>query len=1300
MPFFGITLQCGLRLLAQRGGDCLRRLLVVALALVPAWAGAPHKVTLQLKWTHQFQFAGYYAAQAKGFYAAAGLDVTLVEAGPQRLPLPVVESGQAEFGVSDMEVFRAYLEGRPLVNLGVVFQHSPTVVLALRGSGIRRPSDLTGRTVMFQGGQGKVETRAMLASEGLRMDALREVPHSWNLDDLVSGRVDALSAYATNEPFLLNRRGVEVVELRPIDYGVDFYGDLLFSTRAFVQSHPEVAQAFRRASFQGWDYAMAHPEELVDYILTLPGVAERGITREKLQFEAALMRNLVLPGLVDLGHVNPGRLRRIAEVIQQQGFLKFQNDPEEFVYLPPEPTLHVWRRLLRDAAPVILTVVVVVGIWIIHLRYTVKARTLALKRQNDLFESLLKMLPVGVFMVEAPSGRPLVANEAACDLLGRGILPDASRSNLAEVYKAYRADNGEPYPPEAMPILRGMQGETSHVDDLIVERPDGTRTLLEIFGSPVRDSQGQIWASLVSFMDISQRKRAEAALRASREQFAKAFAISPDAINITRLSDGVYVAVNEGFTQITGYSSKEVVGHASTSAVCPLWVNPEDRARMVAGLREQGEVTGLEAPFRLKDGRIITGLMSAKILDIGGEPHVLSITRDITERKRLEQAQLFLAEAGWLATGEDFFNALARFLAEHLGVDYVCIDRLLGDALEAETLAIWFDGQFELNCAYALKDTPCGDVVGRRICHFPSGVRHQFPKDQVLQDMVAESYLGATLWGAQGQPIGLIALIGRRPMTEARLAESTLALVAVRAAGELERREAESALRARDEEYRRLVGDMQVGVLLQGPKAEILLSNPMALELLGLTEDQILGKTSFDPVWNVIHPDGSPYPGADHPVPQAIATRKPVRKAIMGVFRPTTGERIWLSVDAEPQLTADGTVRQVVCTFVDITNLKHAEEEKVRLQARLLQAQKMESLGSLAGGVAHDMNNVLGAILGLASASSHTLAPEEPARRAFETISKAAVRGGEMVKRLLRFAHQSPAEARELDLNAILREEMHLLEHTTLAKVHLVEDLAPNLWTIQGDVSALTHAVMNLCVNAVDAMSEGGTLTLRTRNGEDNSVEVVVEDNGCGMTRDVLDRALDPFFTTKEQGKGTGLGLSMVYSTVKAHHGELELESESGKGTRVRLRFPASPASAGNALVPSVSKVEPASQALHVLLVDDDELIRTSMEAVLEVLGHRVITASSGEQALLLLAEGVHPDVVILDMNMPGLGGAGTLPRLRAIHPELPVLLATGRADHNAMGLVAGHAKVTLLSKPFTTEDLRAYLDALPRRGV
>jgi two-component system sensor histidine kinase EvgS len=406
--------------------------------------------------------------------------------------------------------------------------------------------------------------------------------------------------------------------------------------------------------------------------------------------------------------------------------------------------------------------------------------------------------------------------------------------------------------------------------------------------------------------------------------------------------------------------------------------------------------------------------------------------------------------------------------------------------------------------------------------------------------------------------------------------------------------------------------------------------------------------------------------------------------------RAASGQLFWVEVNMRrADLEQQG---RLVVAVRDITDRKRAESEHLELSAQLNQSQKLESLGSLAGGVAHDMNNVLGAILGLASANLEQHPPGSAARQAFGTIAKAAVRGGKLVKGLLGFARQSPAEQRELDMNAVLLEEIHLLERTTLASVHLDLELAPDLRPILGDPGALTHAFMNLCVNAVDAMAGSGRLLLRTRNLDSDWIEVLVEDSGCGMSSAVLAKAMDPFFTTKALGKGTGLGLSMVYSTVKAHGGRLDIQSEPGHGTRVRASFPVCASAPSLALAAAGAVPDCPRSGLEVLLVDDDELVQAAVGSMLELLGHRVTLAPSGEAALAAIEGGYLPERVILDMNMPGIGGAGTLPRLRALLPSVPVLIATGRPDQTVLDLMAAYPLVTLLPKPFGVEDLIPHL--------
>ncbi len=506
-----------------------------------------------------------------------------------------------------------------------------------------------------------------------------------------------------------------------------------------------------------------------------------------------------------------------------------------------------------------------------------------------------------------------------------------------------------------------------------------------------------------------------------------------------------------------------------------------------------------------------------------------------------------------------------------------------------------------------------------------------------------------------------------------------------RLAVEIKQRKAtEVALRESKEELSRYFDASLDMLCIADHSGRFLRLNPEWERALGYTVAELEGRLCLD----FVHPDDQ---GKTSDALSRLARLEDISHFVNRYLH-KDGSFRWI----EWRSSAVGKL--VYGTARDITERRRAEEEMQGLQAHLAQSQKMESLGSLASGVAHDMNNVLGAVLGLASANVNAQPPGSACRQALETIIKASEHGGQMVKSLLHFARQTVAEKQHVDLNEILKEEVRILERTILSDVRIELDLVSDLRPTVGDASALTHAVMNLCVNAVDAMPEKGILTFRTRNVDEEWIEVQVADTGVGMSKEVLARAMDPFYTTKEAGKGTGLGLSLVYSTVKAHGGKVEIQSHPGQGTSVRLRFPAhAPAvPAGQPVVPASPPASQLAQSVfNVLVVDDNDLIQTSTRMLLEALKHSVTVTHSGEEALQVLDAGLPADLVILDMNMPGLGGPGTLPRLRALRATLPVLLSTGRADQTALNLVESDPYTTLLPKPYSLKDLKNKIGAV-----
>jgi len=744
-------------------------------------------------------------------------------------------------------------------------------------------------------------------------------------------------------------------------------------------------------------------------------------------------------------------------------------------------------------------------------------------------------------------------------------------------------------------------------------------------------------------------------LQASEEKFSRAFHASPDSVNINRLADGVYLDVNEGFTRMTGYTAEEVLGRSSLPGDLAIWVDGADRGRLREALEREGRVQDLEARFRRKDGTLLTGLMSASLIQVQGEPCVLTITRDITERIRLEEerreayqlsAQIIRsAREGVILYGTDLrYQIWNPFMEQLTG--------LPAEAVLGRHPRDLFPFLEEGDLLERLEETLTGQ--GTTTLDFPYWIPATGRSGWA-------SHTNAPLFNTRGEIIGVIGMV--RDITERqRIEEAT--------------RET-----ARRLELATTSGNLGVWELDLADGTQVW--NERMFELYGLEPRATHPDHAY---WcaHIVHPDD--LQAANAAIQEALAGLRPYDLEFRVVLPDGTVRHI--KSNGHVQRDAAGKAVRVIGMNRDRTAEVLAEAERRRLLMDLQHADKMESLGRLAGGVAHDINNVLAAIMGMASVLRETSPDEETRAGALDTITLACVRGRDVVRSLLHFSRKDLDSVAQVDLNVIAKEMVQLLAHSTLNRVQLTTDFQEPLALILGDGGALSHALINLCVNAVDAMPGGGSLVLRTRNLDPAWVQIEVEDAGAGMTPEVREQALNPFFTTKPQGKGTGLGLSMVYSTVKAHRGHLEIQSEPGRGTRITLKFPVSEAR-GPAPAPAPVTAAAAPRALTVLLVDDDELIRSSTRALLDALGCATVAVSSGEAALEWLQSGAIPDVVVLDLNMPGLGGAGTLARLRAEHPALPVLIATGRTDQAAMDLVERYPGVSMLAKPFSLGELK-----------
>ncbi len=407
------------------------------------------------------------------------------------------------------------------------------------------------------------------------------------------------------------------------------------------------------------------------------------------------------------------------------------------------------------------------------------------------------------------------------------------------------------------------------------------------------------------------------------------------------------------------------------------------------------------------------------------------------------------------------------------------------------------------------------------------------------------------------------------------------------------------------------------------------------------------------------------------------------------VVRPDGTVR-WVNDRGFPVKDATGGVSRYVGTVVDITDLRVAEESLRKTEEQLRSAQKMEAVGRLAGGVSHDFNNLLTAIMGYSELILHRLDPRDPLRRDLEEIRKAGERASSLTRQLLVFSRRETVAPQVLDPNAVIADMEKMVRRLIGEDIELRVQLDRSLGRAKIDKGYLEQVVLNLCVNARDAMPRGGKLSVETSNVERNGaphVRLSVTDTGCGMGDDVLVHLFEPFFTTKELGKGTGLGLSTVYGIVRGAGGEIAVESEVGRGSSFIVLLPTV---AGDVSSPVGASAGPIPRGAEtILLVEDDEMVRNLSLRVLEMSGYRVLVAKNGGEALLICEQhGGQIDLVVTDVVMPMMSGPELAARLEKARPKLRVLFCSGYtsgAIQHAEALGSGKA---FIQKPFTPQAL------------
>ena len=879
------------------------------------------------------------------------------------------------------------------------------------------------------------------------------------------------------------------------------------------------------------------------------------------------------------------------------------------------------------------------------------------KKYRNIFENTL----VGIYQ-STLDGRYFSANPAIAKMYGYET-PETFMSGITNIGNQLYVNPSDR--ERCMQVLK----ESDRLESFEVQtrRRDGSLMWNLINSRPVRDEDGKIKYIEGVIIDSTKLKQTEEALRSSQERFSKAFHSSPAPMVISTLTDGRFIDANRRFLDMLEYNQDELIG--STSEELRILGNPEQRHFAVTWLQQNGSIREKPIRFRTKQGGCRDVMWSAEIITIDSSQYMLSLIYDITERKQAENA---------LREGERRY----RSLFENMLSGYAYCKMIYDEGSPQDFIYL------EVNSAFG-KLTGLENVIDKKVSEVIPGIRESNPELLKIYGRVAitgeaetfETYL---------EPLAIwFSVSVYSPEKEYFISVFD---------NITERKLAAEELRRYSEEISDLYNNAPCGYHSLDAVGTFLRVNNTELSWLGYTRDEFVGRENIS------------------------ALMTPESRGVFQRNYPLFKERGWIK-DAEYQLIRkDGTILPVIlnatairdsegnflqsrASLFDNTERNQAEEARKELEERLQRAEKMESLGMLAGGVAHDLNNVLGILIGYSELIAEEIDESSSIRPHVKYIKQGGERAAAIVQDLLTLARRGVQTKEVVNLNAVITDAEKSPELEKILSFHpgvrIATKLDADLLYIEGSPVHLSKTLMNLISNAAEAMKAGGLLTVTTCNEyldrpihgydsvrEGDYVVLTVSDTGEGISTSAMKRIFEPFYTKKVMGRsGTGLGLAVVWGTIKDHNGYINVDSKVGEGTTFTLYFPVTREDIPGEQKP-ISVSEYIGNGETVLIVDDVEGQRELACRMLKKLNYSAVTVSSGEETVKYLKKN-KVDLVVLDMIMdPGMDGLDTYKKILEIQPKQKAIIVSGFSESDRVRQAQQLGAGTYVKKPYVQERL------------
>ncbi len=1143
------------------------------------------KVSLQLRWHHQFQFAGFYAAKAQKFYQQEGLVVEIKSGASNLDTVSEVLSGRAQFGVTNSQILLSRLKDKkPVVVLAPIFQHSPLVFLTRKETGINHPQDFIGKRIKFTQQIMDIELHTILLNEGVKFNQFERIDGPWKKQDLFDETIDVVSAYITNEPYYYIEKGIEFNIIRPSAYGVDFYGDTIFTSQAYAQRYPGRAQAFKRASIKGWEYAMAHKKEIINLILN---EYNTGKSRSHLEYEAARVNKLILPKLVSIGHNNPGRWAHIANIFVQNGFLNKDYSLEGFIFEPSSIKDHfwVWFAIVCLSGGVLLFSIIIIALYIFNNRLNKEIKE------------------------KEKSKEALAQSEARLNAIFENIY-----SGVA-IFSA--VDHGRDF------IVKSFNKAALRMENIGLEKV-----------------LGKLVSQVFPLMRVS---------------------------GLLEVIERVYHSGQPEHLPTRRYQNKQII---------------EWRENYVYKL-PSGEIVVVcnEETVRKKAETNRTHLDTIN--------HIIINTRhskDMLQKLLDAMLDIFECDRVWLLYPCDPTADYFKINVESARPGYAGLgasDRKIPLTFE---LASSMKSLLDADQPVVYDTQEMYEMHGRMAQKYQikSEIRMAlFPKIDQAWMLGMHRCESSALWTTEDRV--LLNAIGRR------ISDGLNAILLIE-----ELKTANQTLGESEERFEKIFHSSPVGLIIAtGEDLKILDVNLSCLQITGYSEKDLLGGKLLQEDFIFALQSLS--------VLESLKQNDALSQVDIS-FHNKVGE-IRDGHLSSQVVTITGK-KCIAVTIEDITEYKKAQKEKQAAHQHAAEQEKYALIGQVAGKMAHDFNNILGAIMGNTELS--LLECENPEdRKTFQLILEQTKRGRNLTRNLVVFAKDQEPRQDYFNLNEKIDLVLNLLKKD-LEGIEVARYFSQSLPELLADPGMIENALVNIIHNAIHAMSKThiSKLILRTSCDEKNILMEVI-DNGCGIPLEHQNSIYTPTFTLKNDKdildaydisvKGTGYGLFNVKKIVEKHKGTIRFESQIDKGTRFLINFPVIKRD-----LTQEEKVEIEKSTLvknkRILIVEDEPSIFDVQSMILESepFFHEVDIAQNVSMAMTFLTKESY-DLISLDYFLPGgSNGMDLYNTIRESNMDVPILFISGNIEflESIISLTQKDKFLDYLSKPCQN---KAYVDSINR---